>query len=320
MPRTDIHLDAMLRHLGAAYYESLHGRATNADVTRALDTVEEHLNESGSGSSRGSAHTDREHRAAREADGGRHPHGWSRRVADVMTTAVVTVDRITPYKEVARALAEHRISGVPVLKMGREVAGVVTEADLLREQASTARRLRSSARRSWRPGRSRPPALTAGELMTSPAIVIGPDATIPAAARLMTAHHIQRLPVTSKDGELVGIVSRRDLISVFLRPDADIAADIRRVLEDIVLAQPGEADVAVHNGIVTLTGTLDPKAGVHGDLIPVALRLMWDVDGVVDVVDRLGQGEAVPPAQAVPRGTIPPQATPPPENKPADAG
>ena len=116
----------------------------------------------------------------------------------------------------------------------------------------------------------------------------------------MTAHHVQRLPVTNENGKLVGIVSRRDLISVFLRPDADIAADIRRVLDDIVLARPGEADVAVHNGIVTLTGTLDPKAGIHGDLIPVALRLMWDVDGVVDVVDRLGQGQAVPPARAVP--------------------
>jgi len=43
MARTDIHLDAMLRHLGAAYYEELHGRATHADVTRALDTVGEHL-------------------------------------------------------------------------------------------------------------------------------------------------------------------------------------------------------------------------------------------------------------------------------------
>ena len=157
--------------------------------------------------------------------------------------------------------------------------------------------------------------------MTSPAIVIGPDATIPAAARLMTANHIQRLPVTNEKGELVGVVSRRDLIGVFLRPDADIAADIRRVLDDVVLARPGEAEVDVHNGIVTLTGTLDPKAGVHGDLIPVALRLMWDVDGVVDVVDRLGQAGAVPPEQAVSRGAIPPQATPPaPENKSADAG
>ena len=45
MTRTDTHLDAMLRHLGAAYYESLHGRAPRSDVTRALDTVEEHLGE-----------------------------------------------------------------------------------------------------------------------------------------------------------------------------------------------------------------------------------------------------------------------------------
>jgi CBS-domain-containing membrane protein len=313
-------MDAMLRHLGAAYYESLHGRATGADLERALDTVEEGLNETGAGGLRSAAHSDRPHRAGREADGGRHPHGWSRRVSDVMTTTMVTVDRITPYKEVARVMAEHRISGLPVLKMGREVVGVVTQADLLREQVRAARRLRSSARRSWRPGGSRHPALTAGELMTSPAVTIGPDATVSAAARLMTEHQVGRLPVTDEDGKLVGIVSRRDLISVFLRADADIAADIRRVLRDILLARPGEADVSVCNGIVTLTGTLDPKAGPHGDLIPVAVRLMWNVDGVVDVVDRLGDAQAAPPALAVPPDAIPSQGVHIPQNRPADAG
>ena len=45
MSRTDEYLDTMLRHLGAAYYESLHGRAARSDVARALDTVEEHLKE-----------------------------------------------------------------------------------------------------------------------------------------------------------------------------------------------------------------------------------------------------------------------------------
>ena len=101
MPRTDIHLDAMLRHLGAAYYESLHGRATRADVTRALNTVEEHLNEQTppDGSTAGpgpTRHRVREHTAVPEADGRLRPRGWSRRVCDVMTTSVVTVDRITP--------------------------------------------------------------------------------------------------------------------------------------------------------------------------------------------------------------------------------
>jgi hypothetical protein len=59
---------------------------------------------------------------------------------------------------------------------------------------------------------------------------------------------------------------------------------------------------------------------MHGDLIPVALRLMWNVDGVVDIVDRLGEVRAAPPAPALPPDAIPPQAIPLPESRPADAG
>ena len=136
----------------------------------------------------------------------------------------------------------------------------------------------------------------------------------------MTAHQVGRLPVTDDDGKLVGIVSRRDLISVFLRTDADIATDIRRVLDHILLAKPGEADVSVRNGIVTLSGTLDPKAGPHGDLIPVAVRLMWNVDGVVDVVDRLGEAQAAPAARAVAPDAIPSEDVLLPQKPPADAG
>ena len=53
----------------------------------------------------------------------------------------------------------------------------------------------------------------------------------------------------------------------------------------------------MRNGIVTLTGTLDPKTGPHGDLIPLAIRLMWGVDGVVDVIDKLGEPRPVTPAK-----------------------
>lgn len=289
MSRTDIHLDATLRHLGAAYYESLHGRATRADVTRALDTVEEHLKEQ----EYWSGHHGHGHPRAGE----RRPahRGWSRLVSDVMTTSVVTVDRITPYKEIAQQLAEHRISGVPVLKMGREVVGVVTEADLLDAQAGAAQRLRAARRIRW-PGVRRRPALTAEELMTCPAVTVGPHVTVPAAARLMSTHHVRRLPVVNEDGRLIGIVSRRDILSVFLRPDEDIAADTHAVLEEIMAAGPDEAHVGVKNGIVTLTGPLDPKTGPHGDLIPLAMRLLWDIDGVVDIVDRLGEEGAEPQA------------------------
>jgi CBS domain-containing protein len=299
MPSTDTHLEGMLRHLGAAYYDSLRGRASQADVTRAVDTVAEHLNEQAQPPADDAAAT-RQVRHVRRTGRDAGVHGWSRRVDDVMATSVVTVDRATPFKEIARLLAEHRISGMPVLKMGREVAGVVTEADLLAAEAKTARQLRSAGRPHLLSRAKRHPALTAGELMTAPAITVGPHVTVHTAGRLMSTNHVRLLPVVDEQARLIGVVSRRDLLALFLRPDEDIAADVRQVLDEILLAEPGEADVAVRDGIVTLTGTLDPTTGTHGDLIPVAIRLLWDVDGVVDIIDRLGQPQPATPAGAAP--------------------
>jgi CBS domain-containing protein len=282
MARTDAHLDAMLRHLGAAYYESLHGRAARSDVARALDTVEEHLGEQGPPAPKAPHHEELRKRR------------WARRVCDVMTTAVVSVDRITPYQDIDRLLTKHRISGVPVLKMGREVVGVVSETDLLAAEDETRRQARMAASmgRRWHLRKQPHVRLTAGALMTSPAITIGPEATIPGAARLMNTHHITRLPVIDEKGKLIGIVSRRDLLSVFLRPDADIAHDARQVLDELPLADPKEAIAEVRHGVVTLTGSMRPEADHEQDLMPLALRLIWDIDGVVDVVNRLGEAKA----------------------------
>ncbi len=285
MARKDMHLDASLRHLGAAYYESLHGRATRSDVTRALDTVEENLHEQTSHPARTSP--------PHHGEGTRHRR-WARKVSDVMTTSVVTVDRITPYQEIDRLLTQHRISGVPVLMMGRVIAGVVTEADLLAAEDETSRqaRMASSIGRRW-PHRKQPHvSLTAGSLMTAPAITIGSDATIPAAARQMNTHRVRRLPVIDADGKLAGIVSRRDLLSVFLRPDADIIHDARQVLDELALTDPGDVTVTVKHGVVTLTGKIEPEPGQNLDLTPLALRLIWDIDGVVDVENKLGEAEA----------------------------
>jgi CBS domain-containing protein len=271
----------MLRHLGAAYYESLHGRAARSDVARALDTVEEHLGEQGPPAPKAPRHEELRKRR------------WARRVSDVMTTTVVTVDRITPYQDIDRLLTKHRISGVPVLKMGREVVGVVSETDLLAAEDETRRqaRMADSMGRRWHLRKQPQVRLTAGAMMTSPAITIGPDATIPGAARLMNTHHITRLPVTDEKGKLVGIVSRRDLLSVFLRPDADIAHDARQVLDELPLADPKEVIAEVRHGVVTLTGLMRPESGHEQDLMPLALRLIWDIDGVVDVVNRLGEAK-----------------------------
>jgi CBS domain-containing protein len=288
MTRTDTHMDAMLRHLGAAYYESLHGRASAADVARARAVIEERLAEA-PGSTTATVRSVSGHEHAGRPPNAAHHHGrWHSTVRDVMTTQVVTVDRITPYKEIAQLLAQHKISAVPVLTMGRHVAGVVSEADLLATQDQEARRARTggAGHLPWGRRHERPHSrLTAEELMSSPAITIHPDAPIPRAASLMHSHHIKRLPVVDQTGKLIGIVSRRDLLTVFLRPDSQIADEVRELLTEILFADPASVTVVVHGGVVTLFG--QPGAHDHHDLLPVAIRLIWDIDGVVDVVDKL---------------------------------
>jgi CBS domain-containing protein len=293
MNRRDAHLDVMLRHLGAAYYESLHGRASESDLARALDSVAAHVGEHApAGPAAGVRPADPGKPAVNGDAGhlGRNRGRWPRRIRDVMTTSVVTVDRITPYKEIARLMAEHRVSALPVLTMGRHVAGVVSETDLLRIEDQQARSRRAGRSSLHLPGRGRHWGLTAGELMTSPAITIHPDATIPAAAKLMNHHHLKQLPVVDAAGVLIGIASRRDLLSVFLRRDEDIAVDVRGVLEEILVTEPAVLNVAVSGGVVTLTGQREQLE--QPDLIPVAVRLTWDIDGVVDVVDELSAPRA----------------------------
>jgi len=283
MNRKDAHLDAMLRHLGAAYYDSLHGRAGPADVARALDSVAgqvgEEPTEQPTAAGRGGSVASQKRRGR-----------WHSRVQDVMTTSVVTVDRITPYKEIAKRLAEHKIGGVPVLTMGRHVAGVVSEGDLLAARAKN-----PAGGRRW-PGRSlrrqRHHGTMAEELMTSPAITVRADATIAAAARLMNAHHVRFLPVVDSVGRLLGIVSRRDLLSVFLRPDAEIARQVSEIFTDLLPGGAVGIQVAVRNGVVTMTG--QPEDAAEEELIQIAVRLAWDVEGVVDVVYKVGATTVAP--------------------------
>jgi len=212
-----------------------------------------------------------------------------------MTTPVVTVDPTTPYKEITVLMAEHNISAVPVLMLGRHVAGVVSEVDLLTvlEKHARAAQLESDGRLRQHAGGEKHLDLTAGELMTSPAVTIHPDATLPSAARLMNSSHVKRLPVVDSGpvfgggfgGNLIGIVSRCDLLRVFLRPDEDIAWEVRQMLTEILLADPARVTVRVRNGIVTMAGQVG--SAEHHDLIRIAVRLTWNIDGVVDVVNKL---------------------------------
>jgi CBS domain-containing protein len=204
-------------------------------------------------------------------------------VKDVMTTHVVAVRVNAGYKEMAARLREFRVSAFPVLDDGNRVIGVVSEADLLAKEA-----LEYSV-----PGlaggilhgreRAKAAAVTAAELMTTPAVTIGPREPVSHAARLMYSRKLKRLPVVDDDGRLVGIVSRADLLSVFSRPAADIQRDIiENVIIGAVLTDPARFTVTVKDGVVTVEGKPE-NASTGRDMI----EEIRHVEGVVAVRDRL---------------------------------
>jgi CBS domain-containing protein len=213
------------------------------------------------------------------------------KVGSVMTTDVVRATYGTPLKEVARLLAAHRISGLPVVDEDDHVIGVISETDLVARQVATPesyeprRRLAFVSRltRDARRQAAKAHARTAGRLMTEPPVTAHADDTIVEAARTMARHQVERLPVLDEADRLVGIVTRRDLLQVFLRPDKEIRAEvIEDVLGRTLWLAPRSIDVSVVEGVVTLTGHMERKSETE-----IALAMTRRIDGVVGVVDRL---------------------------------
>jgi CBS domain-containing protein len=203
-------------------------------------------------------------------------------VKDVMSTHVIAVKERAPYKEMAAMLHDQRVSAFPVINNDRKVIGVISEADLLTKEAlegTVPRTLLSQQDRV----RKQTNAITAADLMTKPAVTIGPDETVTSAARLMFDKRVKRLPVTSEDGTLIGIVSRADVLSVYSVPDAQIQNEVSQdLILGTFLCDPSGFTVTVSEGIVTIAGT--PETALVGHDIIDAIRHM---EGVVAVRDRL---------------------------------
>ncbi|MGW0205458.1 CBS domain-containing protein [Streptomyces sp. NPDC003233] len=212
------------------------------------------------------------------------------KVGSVMATDVVRASYGTPFKEVARLLAHHRISGLPVVDEDQKVIGVISETDLMARQAETPdpyapkRRFRAVA---LTPGERRraakAAARTAGQLMTEPPVTVRAEDTIVEAARTMAQRRVERLPVVDEEDRLVGIVTRRDLLQVFLRPDTRIRDEVvEEVLVRALWLPPQSVDVSVVEGVVTLAGQMERKSETE-----IAVSMTKQIDGVVAVVDNL---------------------------------
>jgi CBS domain-containing protein len=204
-------------------------------------------------------------------------------VREVMTTDVRSVRPETSLKDVAALLVTTGISGVPVRDEAGRVLGVVSEQDiLLKEQGPPDRpdgALRRVFRRVDEAEVAKAAARTAREAMTAPPVTIAPERAVAAAARLLVEHGIKRLPVVDRDGRLVGIVTRTDLVRVFTRSDAEIEREIQdEVLERALWAQPGDVQVSVAGGEVQLRGEVEHER--DAEILP---RLVARVPGVVSV-------------------------------------
>ena len=185
-------------------------------------------------------------------------------VNDVMTTRVAAVRKNAPFKDIATLLTRYRVSAFPVLDDDGKVIGVVSEADLLCKEALIA----AMGGRPAPPGPhhddfARAAAVTAADLMTTPAVTITPGEPVTGAARLMYNARVKRLPVVSENGHLVGIISRADVLSVYSRPDGEIGEEItKNVILHEFLNGPGCFTVTVKDGIVTLEGRPEPFSKV----------------------------------------------------------
>jgi len=209
------------------------------------------------------------------------------RIKDLMTTTVLTVQPGTELKDAAALLAEHRVSGLPVVDDEGHVLGVLSEGDILYKEAGTQDKPGFLERLLTAP----PPvafdlklaAKTVGQAMSAPALTIGPRRPVTEAATIMIEEGVNRLPVIDDEDRLIGIITRADLVRAFVRSDAEIEREIRDdVIRRTLWLEPDMIQIEVTGGEVRLAGEVETKT--DAELIPTFVQR---VPGVVSVLSKL---------------------------------
>jgi CBS domain-containing protein len=206
----------------------------------------------------------------------------SARVADVMTPDGVAVRASTSFKQIAARLRDQGVSAFPVLSDDGTVIGVVSEADLLPKEAIEAGNEGHPgwlSRRRHRQELAKAAGMTAADLMSRPAVTVGPYDLVSHAAHLMYDRGITCLPVVGTGGKLAGILSRADVLSVFGRPDEQIRHEIiEKVIIRTFHADPASFTITVNDGVVTLQTS--GRTAAIGHKIATQLRHMEGVTAV----------------------------------------
>lgn len=170
---------------------------------------------------------------------------------DIMSRPAIIVTPDTPLKRVAQIMIEHGIGIVPVVNASGTLVGVLSEADLLKAQAATTRGevIVTPEREEAAPG-------TAAAAMTCEVVAAREDTEVAALFPLMVERHLKGVPVVH-EGQVTGVVARRDLLRLVVRPDVEIHDEVSEVL-DQVGEEPFSVDV--HEGVVTINRWLGPAS------------------------------------------------------------
>lgn len=218
---------------------------------------------------------------------------------DVMVSPVVTVNENATVQEVAKILIDRRISAVPVIDAAGKLVGIVTEADLMRRaeigtehQYSWWLSLLADAR-SLAADYVKSHGTGVKNIMTRNVRTAAPDTPLHEIAEVFEKHHIKRVPIVNKNGELVGIVSRSNILQAFAsaRPRLEVSlpdAAIRSRLLDELKKQPWtqahRLNITVTDGVVELWGSIETEQ--ERDAIKVAAEAIPGVSAVNDHLMR----------------------------------
>jgi CBS domain-containing protein len=170
-----------------------------------------------------------------------------------MSRPVITVRPDTSVKQVAALLVQQQISAVPVVDDAGRLVGIVSQADLVPRHGALQSRGEFEHVEQLLDFLPR----TAADVMTRAVLTVPEDADVTQAARIMLDEHVKQVPVV-RDGKVVGIISRRDLLRPLARSDAEIRAEVAALLDDELLGLGKVAVAMLPGGVVHLSGLTEP--------------------------------------------------------------